>query len=142
MAFELPIYLKNAMAFGLFFILVSLMASGGSSECDEGEGSSRPRSKKLERGHRQAKGGNIIEKNHNLTMDDFQTQAAVNMSHVDLIGIYQIFLTDFTKLEENVSMIMIMKFYYSLDQTNMDYIKGKVDGNVFHLNTNVKADYL
>lgn len=46
-----------------------------------------------------------------------------------------------SKPEEKVSMVMITKFYYSLDQVNMSYIKGKVEGNTFHLDVNIIVDY-
>lgn len=39
-------------------------------------------------------------------------------------------------------MEMITKFYYTLNCMNMGSIKGKVDGNVFHLNANIILDYL
>lgn len=51
-------------------------------------------------------------------------------------------LTTFTRSEEQVSMMMINEFYYSLDQVNKSYIKGKVDRNMFHLKETIIAYYL
>lgn len=39
-------------------------------------------------------------------------------------------------------VVLINEFLYSLDRVNMFHFKGKVDGNVFHLNANFIGDYL
>lgn len=78
-----------------------------------------------------------MEKNHNLILDGFQTQAAVYEFHVDLVVIHQKFpsfmeclneqgwLMTFTKPEGRVSMFKIVKVYYSLDLVNMGYIMNR-----------------
>lgn len=39
-------------------------------------------------------------------------------------------------------VMLINEFYYSFDLVNTSHFKGKVDGNVFHLNANIHEDYL